>query len=257
MEKKGKSKIKTIITILTVLLCFSIAALGVNLIYNHFHKSEPASVTVPDNIITQDAAESSATSLPAESAVTNSTAAADTVTQKTAATIALHSKKNEDNTPFNVGNMFPGDSDTRYYCVKVTYQNTVNVRFSADIRGGYEKLAEVLNCKVTLLTTGQTLYDGLMKNMPESISTSLSSDAQSTDELYYQITAYLDTSVGNEYQNKDLVADFHWWVEETENLEMPETGDNSNLILWLGLVMGSALLILLLLLTAKRKEKGE
>lgn len=76
--------------------------------------------------------------------------------------------------------------------------------------------------------------------------------------LEYEITAYLDTSVGNDYQNKDLIADFKWWVEETGNLDdSPKTGDTSNILLWAVLAAGSLSMMILLLVTHRRKEDEE
>ena len=73
-----------------------------------------------------------------------------------------------------------------------------------------------------------------------------------TQEISYVITAYLDTSVGNEYMNQDLKADFKWWVEETENLTSPATGDFSNPEVWFGIM--SVALIALVLFVRKKKE---
>ena len=94
--------------------------------------------------------------------------------------------------------------------------------------------------------------------MPESLTHKLASKKSATDELYYEITAYLDTSVGNDYQNKDLIADFKWWVEETGNLDdSPQTGDTSNILLWAVLAAGSLGMIIILLVTRRRKEDEE
>ena len=97
------------------------------------------------------------------------------------------------------------------------------------------------------------MYDGLMRDMPESVSYQLASRERTTDELYYEITAYLDTSVGNDYQNKDLVADFRWWVEETGNLG-PKTGDSSNLMLWMLLALAAGAALAALIVIRRRKE---
>ena len=151
--------------------------------------------------------------------------------------------------------MFPGDSETKYFRVSISYKNTVTVHYHADVRAGYEKLAEVLNSKVTLLTTGEVLYDGLMRDMPKSITHKLNSAAGTTDEFCYKVTAYLDTSVGNEYQNKDLIADFRWWVEETDNLEPPPfTGVSSGIVIFAVLAAVSAAVLIILILVRRRKE---
>lgn len=281
-EKNNKTKI--IIAVLSVLLGVSLCALAGTLIYNHVAQQEPASVVVPDNIITPEEetpGQSDSTSGSEEPSDGDSTAPSDSdpttgttdVPENTdnststssppqedviATALQLHNKQSGDNEPFYVGNMFPGDSETKYYCVQVSHKGTVTVRLKAAVQPGYEKLAEVLKARVILLTTGETLYDGLMKDMPDSVNHTLClADGQTTatDELYYEITAYLETSVGNEYMEQELKADFKWWVEETENLDSPQTGDNSNLTLWICLMLGS--LFMIILLAGKRKKEEE
>ena len=267
-NEKGKSKIKIVIIILLILLAVSLLLLAGTLIYNHFTETRPVSVTVPDNIITPDGKEtSSLTSDSGESDTTDensnistsetSTSSTSTTNQSTANIIAtalsLHNRNSNDNTPFQVGNMFPGDSETKYYCVRVSHKGDVILRFHADILPGYEQLAEVLCFRITLPESGEVLYDGLMQDMPKSLNHALNTDKSTTSQVYYEITAYLDTSVGNEYMNKDLIADFRWWVEETGNLDSPQTGDSFNLYLWLCIAAGS--LFLLILLWKKRKKE--
>ena len=272
---KQKKKIKIVIIILAILLGLSLLALGGTLIYNKIANNTPATVTVPDNLITPDedatkpdSSESSSqapdsfdTQTPNSSAATSSSAVpmqSTTAEVKKAATVELYNKQPEENTPFQVGNMFPGDSETKYFRVRVSYHDTITVHYKATIRPGYEKLAEVLKVRIRLLSAGETMYDGLMRDMPESLTHKLASKKSATDELYYEITAYLDTSVGNDYQNKDLIADFKWWVEETGNLDdSPQTGDTSNILLWAVLAAGSLGMIIILLVTRRRKEDEE
>lgn len=287
MEQKNK-KSTIVIVILIVLLCLSATALTGTLLYNHFVRTEPTTVDVPGNIITPDgennssaetnpppfestngeaSSEPDTSTVPDQSETTSAsesvpetteseTTGATSVSSSKASAIALHNRKPEDNTPFQVTNMFPGDRETKYYCVKVSYKGDIIVRYHADIRPGYEKLAEVLKVKIRLLDTDETLYDGLMRDMPKSLNHALYTTEKTQSELYYEITAYLDTSVGNEYQDKELIADFRWWVEETENLDSPQTGDTSNIYLWIALASGS-LFILILLLAKRRKEAAD
>ena len=253
MEQKKKIKIITIV--LAILLGLSLLALGGTVIYNKIANTTPATVTVPDNRITPDEdttkPDNSDTEKPSDSAVTP-TQSTTAVTQK-AATVELYNKQPEENTPFQVGNMFPGDANTKYFRVRVSYHDTITVHYKATVRPGYEKLAEVLKVRVNLLSTGETMYDGLMRDMPESLTHKLASKKSTTDELYYEITAYLDTSVGNDYQNKDLIADFKWWVEETGNLDSPKTGETVTALLGISLAAAISL-VLLLLVARKRKE---
>lgn len=270
-----KKKIKIVIIILAILLGLSLLALGGTVIYNKIANNTLATVIVPDNLITPDedttkpdssesnsqAPDSSDTQTPSSSADASSSAVptqSTTAEAKKAATIELYNKQPEENTPFQVGNMFPGDAEIKYFCVRVSYHDKITVHYKATVRPGYEKLAEVLKVRVKLLSTGEMLYDGLMRDMPESLTHKLASKKSTTDELYYEITAYLDTSVGNDYQNKDLIADFKWWVEETGNLDdSPKTGDTSNILLWAVLAAGSLSLIIILHVTRRRKEDEE
>ena len=154
--------------------------------------------------------------------------------------------------------MFPGDAETKYYCVRVSHKGDVVLRFRVDVRPGYDKLAEVLKCRITLPDSGEELYDGLMRDMPASLNCALKTQQSTTSTVYYEITAYLETSVDNEYMNKDLIADFRWWVEETDNLVPPQTGDNTNLMLWLCIVAISLfVLILLWKKNSKEEQKNE
>lgn len=271
MEQKKKIKIITIV--LAILLGLSLLALGGTVIYNKIANTTPATVTVPDNRITPDEdtsnpdssdtekPDSSDTQTPSSSADASSSAVSaqnTTAETKKAATIELYNKQAEENTPFQVGNMFPGDANTKYFRVRVSYHDKITVHYKATVRPGYEKLAEVLKLRVKLLSTGETMYDGLMRDMPESLTHKLASKKSTTDELYYEITAYLDTSAGNDYQNKDLIADFKWWVEETGNLDdSPKTGDTSNILLWAVLAAGSLSMMILLLVVRRRKEDEE
>lgn len=271
-----KKKIKIVIIVLACLLGLSLLALGGTLVYNKLANNTPATMTVPDNLITPDedttkpdssesnsqAPDSSETQTPSSSADTSSSAVqptqSTTAEVKRAATIELYNKQPEENTPFQVANMFPGDAEIKYFCVRVSYHDKITVHYKATVRPGYEKLAEVLKVQVKLLSTGETMYDGLMRDMPERLTHKLASKKSTTDELYYEITAYLDTSVGNDYQNKDLIADFKWWVEETGNLDdSPKTGDTSNILLWAVLAACSGSMMILLLVVRRRKEDEE
>lgn len=260
-----KKKIKIIIIILAVLLGLSLLALGGTLIYNKIANTTPATVTVPDNLITPDEdttkpdSSESDSQTPSSSADTSSSAVptqSTTAEVKKAATIELYNKQPEENMAFQAGNMFPGDADTKYFRVRISYHDKITVHYKATVRRGFEKLAEVLKVRVKLLSTGETMYDGGIADMPESLTHKLASKKSTTDELYYEITAYLDTSVGNDYQNKDLIADFRWWVEETGNLDdSPQTGDTSNILLWAVLAACSGSMMILLLVTRRRKEE--
>ena len=140
-------------------------------------------------------------------------------TEQQTVNLLLNKRKDTDNVAFKVSNMFPGDAVTGNYCVKVSYEDAVMVSFRVDISEKYDKLAEVLKCKIVLAATGEVLHDGLMKEVPDAVGVALTDIQSGERELVYEITAYLDTSVGNEYQNKALEADFVWWIEVAEGEE--------------------------------------
>ena len=144
----------------------------------------------------------------------------------TETTIELFDGKDSSKKPlkFEETNMFPGDSYTNYYKVKVNYHDDLTVYFNIDIEQGYEVLAKVL--KVEIKINNESKYNGLMKDMPSSIEYNLSTPTSTLSELNYEIKVYLDTSVNNDYQNSSLKANFNWWIPETKSL------DPSDNILW-------------------------
>ncbi len=137
-------------------------------------------------------------------------------------TMRLNTPDESGNTAFYVTNMFPGDAETKDFTVKVDHKAPITLYYHADIRPGSEKLAEVMMVKIELPEKKITLYDGLMRDMPSALEHELAADET---EIIYRITAYLDTSAGNDYQYKTLIADFRWWyAEETEEPD-PDTPD--------------------------------
>lgn len=256
-------KIKITIILLSVLLCISIAALATVLIRKG-KESVPATVSVPDNLITSSSESgSSGETKTGENESSSVTAAASSGNTSSAVNrekaiaeaLRLYKKNPQENEPFKVTDMFPGDKETKYFRVRVSHNGTVTVRYHADVRQGSEKLAEVLKVKITLLTTGEEMYNGLMRDMPKSLSHTLNSNGDAEDELYYEITAYLETDTGNEYQNKQLTADFKWWVEETGNLIPPKTGDSSAVLPWAAAAAVSGCVIIVLIARRRREEE--
>ena len=224
-------KMKIVIIVLSVLLGLSLLALAGTIVFTRLNPANNSAV-IPDNYIaptegavrSRDASLITPITLKATAPHQNLSldipmvALARTIVTSNSAketVISIYKNHADDSTPFNAPNMFPGDSETKTYLVEVSHRGTVTVRFRADIRPGYEKLAEVMKCRVAVEGVATPLYDGLMIEMPESINYSISSQRGTTTELTYKITVYLDTSVGNEYMNQKLVADFRWWVEES------------------------------------------
>lgn len=165
--------------------------------------------------------------------------------------IFLYQNQPTDNGTFSVSNMFPGDEETKNYCIKVSHSGSVPVYFRTEIRQDSEKLAEVIKIKVVMAETGETLYDGFMSEMPE-IAYFVEADGAATTELNYGITVYLDTSVGNDYAEKDFTVDFVWSVSETGRL-VPRWW---RILPWL-ILMALSFIVLVCLFVIKKKEKPQ
>lgn len=141
-ERKRKSR-RILIIILAALLLASVCALIWVLSLKDAPKKPSDSATVTDNIITPDTQEQ--TTVPTESTVPTeepSTEATepwqpDETLPGKAPTIRLYKRRAEDNAVFQVGSMFPGDVETQNFCVKISYKESVVVRFRANIRAGY------------------------------------------------------------------------------------------------------------------------
>lgn len=300
MNKSAKQKqITVLIVVLAALLALTGTALAAAVICQQSARTQTAAVS--DNIITTNKL---GTAVEAGSMPLSWTMVADGRASGGNATLELYKGSAEATDAFRAENLFPGDTETKEYQLKVSHKGSITVHFAVTPKAGKAwsdyKLSEVLKCKVAVYNgstlLGETTADGLMKDLPQ-IDHTLSSSGTTTDTLTYKITVSLDTSVGNDYQDKDLSADFRWWVEtdsdggsgggtiivipdpenptpptptdpdqptpdqptpEQSGGELaPKTGDTNNLLLWVALAAGSMSVLLLLFLTGKRKKEGE
>ncbi len=132
-----------------------------------------------------------------------------------ATSIKLTEKDGYDNLPFNVENMLPGDAEKQYYCVSVTHDRPLTVRFAIDV-DDTQMLSEVMRVKVEQLVPDaedRLLYDGLMKECSE-VDVSVTMGASVVSEIYYRVTVYtVGAEVDNEYVGQSLSADFSWELQ--------------------------------------------
>ncbi len=138
--------------------------------------------------------------------------------------LSLYKNKETDNARFKAEDMLPGDhylyDDMEHllhnYCVRVSYNGTITVHFKVDniqTTSPAPSLADVLKCDIKI--DGKLVHSGLLadvKDIPYTIT-----GVKRTQDLNYEIGVYLDTSVGNDYQKKNLTADFVWWVETDDD----------------------------------------
>lgn len=244
----SKNYNKILIIALSFLVVINMSAVCISLMYNS-NKFNNNSVNIPQDII--DKEEDHLDESPNNNESSNDNLVIDEI-DKEAEVIEINKNNTVDNKSFNVLNMLPGDHETEYYCIRVSYKDNITLKYNAKIKEDYDNLSDVLKIKVKLMNTNEILYDGLLKDMPDSINSNFFSTKSVTEDFYYEITTYLDTSVGNLYQNNKLVVDFEWRVDDN-NLENPSTGDN--IIFWVYGSGISGLLIVLLLLNLKDKRK--
>ena len=249
-------KLKIVTIVLAVLLGVSLLLLAGTVVYDKLSPKKGTSTTVSDNIITPDPEYTDSSNVSISSTTSQKTEShpADNKSDNNETSLSLFKGNPADGVPFSVKNMLPGDSETKNYCVKVSHKGNVTLKYHADIHKGGEKLSEVLKIKVVIPSLNKVIFDGAIKDMPTSLDVPLFASKKTESTVEYEITAYLETSVGNEYMNTELLADFKWWVEEKENLSSPQTGDRFYLNLWLMLTFGSLLFLVLLW---KKCKKGE
>ncbi len=257
-RKQKKGKTKAVILILLILLLLSIGAMAVRMIYLYSQSGEGSSVVVPDNLIgtnpsdgpsapTVPATEETAPARPSSPGETWPSTGDDQGNQQYALALALHKNQLTDNAAFEVGNLLPGDTLVQYYCLKASHRGEITVYFSAPITEQTKQLADVLHIQVSNLNTGRVVYDGTFAGIQNAqYMDSFGAPANGETVAYYKVQVMLPTSTGNAHQNAALKADFQWRAEE-ENLTPPsQTGDASDIHLWLLLLVSSAVMLLVL-----------
>ncbi len=283
-EKKMSKKVKTIIAILLALLILTAGALAVRVVYLNYFKDNTSTMVVPDNLIGEEDSTSDTTSapdasnpatddtdsseppnestgtettVPEASAPTESTGTnnGNTSAETKAAVIELYKGQHSDNEKFQVQNMLPGDTEVKYFAVKVSHHADAIVYFNAVVTEQTKNLADVLHIKVTHLENGKVIYDGTFADMNIDGYGETFATTQKTETVaYYKIEVSLPTSAGNEYQAAKLLADFTWTVKDTGALDSPQTGDNSNIMLYF-IVMCCSLAVIIILMFTKRRER--
>ncbi len=274
-KKEISKKVKTIIAILLALLILSAGALAVRVVYLNFFADNSTTMVVPDNIIGEDpetsttvpdSSETTApgedtetttpeTSAPAESTGTNNSG--NSSGENKAAVIELYKGQPSDNEKFQATNMLPGDTETKYFAVKVSHHANAFVYFNAEVTEQTKNLADVLHIKVTHLENGKVIYDGTFADMNiDGYGETFATTQKAETVAYYKIEVSLPTSTGNEHQAAKLMADFNWYVKDTGPLDSPQTGDNSNIMLYI-VIMCCSLAMIIILLFFRRREKED
>ena len=241
MDKKEhmvSKRLKIVMIVLAVLLVFSAGGLAARYIYLHFWAPIQSTVTVPDNLIREEDAESqdilaenssqsvyniSSSNIDFSTEQTRMTSGAGSsggtdnpaADKSSAVKLELYEGKPGDNQKFEVKNMFPGDTKTKYFCIRAHHNADLELFFKTEVTEQTKNLGDVLQIKVTHLETGKVLCDATFAEVNGSeFSELLKKNTADETTAYYQIDVSLNTSVGNEYQAASLKADFEWYVKE-------------------------------------------
>ncbi len=262
-------KIKTVIIVLAVLLALAVSALAARLIRLNFFADSSTS-TSPDNVIGKDPTSSSSLTEETYSEETSSETSDVSMPQIpgemtqtgediSVTTLSLHSLLPSDNQAFNVLNMFPGDVETRYYCVEVNHSIFTTLYFGAVITQETENISEIMRIRVSLYGTDKVLYDGTVDGLSSrGYSLEIPANSQNKTAAYYKIAIYLPTSAGNEYQNAGLKMDFNWWVNNKNALLPPQTGgDLPTNIMWVVVSVVAAALVAALIFSRPKDKCGK
>ncbi len=285
VKESKKMRFKMAIIVLSILCLLSFCALVARPIFWQ-QNADSATVVVPNNYLGQratntdvqtpsdmfehdeneDFSEPIGLSLPVidltlnDSQETIEPMAGEIVSQAnpSASLLEFYRWQDEYNKKFEVTNMLPGDTETRYFCVKAHHTDDVTLVFQAEITEQTRLLGDVLDVTVTNLDTNKVICQGTFNQINGAeFKEKLSKNAAEETIRYYRIDVSMDTSVDNPYQVARLLADFNWYIEEDENLlPPPQTGDPFQISLYV-ILGGSALSIFVLLILAKRKKDDE
>lgn len=266
---------KKCVVLLGILLAISCAALAGKIFYAR-SVTPAAVVTVQGNRLTEDADPAAFRSTGAEGTrgqrQKHGAPAAALPAGQEATRLELFQGQPQANEKFQADNMFPGDQLTRYYCVRVYHDQPVQIFFRCDITGQTKSLGDALEISVTRLGGDGSLCEGTFSQVNgKAEGETFQPSAQGVTELYYRVDVSADTSLGNEYQQASLDADFTWYAQDVSTggaaqettptapssnvtaLTPPQTGDRFPLTLLV--VIAAVALVMVVVLWFKRKKE--
>ena len=277
-NKKGWSWLRIVIIVLAILLACSAGALAVQCIRMNMIASKQSTTTIENNLVgnpmnvsadTSDCKDGRIAPLDASRSLaaveltnqTNGAASASFVNAKAAAqkaeVLKLYQGHPSINQKFEVKNMLPGDTITKYFSIQANHKRDLTLYFNTEITSEKKNLGDVLHVVVRHLETDQVLCDAPFSEINgQDFAEILKVNAQNKTIATYQIDVSVSTSVGNEYQGAGLTADFNWYVKDDGGLTPPDTNDNPILVIVLVVFLLAAAGLIILLLV-KRKKGGD
>ena len=164
----------------------------------------------------------------------------------------------------NFKDVMPGDSITQQITVKNNADNKVKVKIYLRSLGAHQESAEFLS---ELRLTVQKSSDNQMAYMFDAAA---GETAQLTDwvglgtlysggEVNLDVALTVPVALSNEFQNEIGYLDWEFMIEEFPVIptdpKPPQTGDTATLGLWIGGMVVSAFVIVILLITKKKAQQ--
>ena len=166
----------------------------------------------------------------------------------------------------NFKGVMPGDTLTQKITVKNDADNKVKVKIYIRSLGAHEDSVEFLS------QLGLKVAKSEDNEMAYMFDAAANETAQLTDWVYLgtlysggevnlDVTLNVPVELPNEYQNKIGYLDWEFMIEEfpvePDDPKPPQTGDNSNMGLWLALMLCSGAMLIILLFWRKKDKQNE
>ncbi len=166
----------------------------------------------------------------------------------------------------NFKDVMPGDSITQPITVKNDASNKVKVKIYIRSLGAHEDSEEFLSqlklrVEKSEDNTMAYMFDAAANETAQLTEWVCLGTLYSGGEVNLNVILDVPVELDNIFQEKIGYLDWEFMIEEYEieptDPEPPKTGDESNLVLWSVLMVGSAVgLFLLLLLSRKKKQEA-
>ena len=160
----------------------------------------------------------------------------------------------------NFQNVMPGDTLTEQILIKNDTSNKVKIKVYMRSLGAQENTDDFLS---QMNLTVEQKDDSILFAAPANETAQLTDwvylgTVYSGGEIILDVTLEVPITMGNNYQNKIGYIDWEFKVEELpvepSDPSIPQTGDTSNVYLYMGLMIASFIAFILLRIVNKRKR---